>query len=525
MYLSLVDIDEESKDLTEVISPKIIESGKFSKFGLFSQQIFGPVKSDSCACNRITYRGRTLRNTVCERCGVDIASSEERRKRFAKIILPFPVLNPLFYHIIIKSKSSARTILNNMLNFNEAYYINEKRLPIKIIPGEYTPQDADKLIGLEGTIKYIVNELECNDTNEFKFIRDNFDKVIINNVLIIPPDFRPCGSNGTGKIIMDEINSLYRLLIVRSNQMKALPFSVTKDDDIYKTNFKQIQTIVTRLFEFVLGKMSKKEGLIRSNILGKRVDFSGRAVISPDPTLKLDQCRIPYKMILEILKPQLVTYLVNRRVCKRYNQAVKLVEDCIRTKSEELFDLCVEFCRNKMCILNRQPTLHRLSILAFKVSIHLGNTIQIHPMVCHPFNADFDGDSCNADFELICNGQTINIGISELKNRGDLFVQYKTKNRDDGVIVTKYKPKCEIKIKAIDTETGNIEYKNITEYSVHKNLDMYKIHDNQNRFKDFHASYDHSLIVYDERKEEIKIVTPRELIKDPVGKYILKGRT
>lgn len=400
MYLSLVDIDAESENLKEILSPKIIESGKFAKTGLYSQQIFGPVKSDSCACNRITYRGRSLRNTKCERCEVDIVSSEERRKRFAKITLPFPILNPLFYHIMIKSKSSAKNILVDMLEFKCSYYFDERGVPVKVLDNEPRPSGVELMTGLEGVLRYIEEEINNDDRKEFQFIRDNFDKILMNNVLVIPPDFRPCGSNGTGKIIMDEINALYRLLVVRSNHMRTLPFEISKTDDIYKTNFKHIQTIVIRLFEYILVKMSKKEGLIRGSILGKRVDFSGRAVISPDPTLRLDECRIPYAVILEILKPQLVTYLVNRRVCKRYNQAVKLIEDCLRTKSEELFDLVVEFCRNKVCILNRQPTLHRLGVLAFKVTVHLGNTIQIHPMVCTPFNADFDGDQMALYFPI-----------------------------------------------------------------------------------------------------------------------------
>lgn len=400
MYLSLVDIDAESKDLKEVLSSKIIESGKFSKTGLYSQQIFGPVKSDSCACNRITYRGRSMRGMTCERCDVDIVSSEERRKRFARISLPFPILNPLFYHIMIKSKSSVKTILNDMLEFKCSYYFNEKGVPIKVLGTDPVPIGAVLMSGLVGVLKFIYAEIEKDDRKEYTFIKDNLDKLVINNVLVIPPDFRPCGSNGTGKIIMDEINSLYRLLIVRSNQMRALPFGISNDDDIHKTNFKHIQSIVIRLFDYVLGKMAKKEGLIRGNILGKRVDFSGRAVISPDPTLHLDECRIPYTMILEILKPQLVTYLVNRRVCRRYNQAVKLVEDCLKTKDERLFDLVTEFCYNRVCILNRQPTLHRLGVLAFKITVHLGNTIQIHPMICTPFNADFDGDQMALYFPI-----------------------------------------------------------------------------------------------------------------------------
>jgi hypothetical protein len=525
MFLNLLDCDSLCKDLQEIDSPKIFESGRFSKNGLFSQQIFGPIKSDSCACSRITYRGRMERDTTCKKCGVDIVSSDERRKRYAKIVLPFTIMNPIFYYIVTLTKPMSKNILNGMLTYSFRYYFDDDGLLVKLNECENPEIGVEILTGLKGAEKYIQTLIEGDDRQEFQFIRDNFNLITLSNVLVIPPDFRPCGNGGNNKHIMDEINSLYRSLIVSCNKIKSLPYDITEADDVYRTNFKYIQINVIKLFDYVLTKMSKKDGLLRSNILGKRVDFSGRAVISPDPTLTLDSCRIPYWMILEVLKPQLVTYLVNRRVCKRYNQAVKLIDDCIKSRNTELFDIVSEFCKGRMCILNRQPTLHRLSILAFKITIHLGNTIQIHPMICHPFNADFDGDSCNGAFELFIKGQTINISISELKNREDLFTPCSTKHKEGGIIVTKYKPNNDdIKIMAIDTKTGHMDCKKITEYSVHENIDMYKIHDDKERFKDFHASYDHSLIVYDEIEQEIKIITPRELIQNPEGKYILQKR-
>lgn len=400
MFLKLINTDLICKDLREVNNQKIFESGKFSKTGLFSLQIFGPLKSDSCACNKITYRGRLLRDSTCKKCEVDIVSSEERRKRYAKIELPIPVLNPIFYYIITLTKSSAKEILNGMLTYSSRYYFNSEGIITKIGEGEQVEEGAEVLTGLKGVLKYIEHLVETNDKAEFQFIRDNFDKTVMHNVLVIPPDFRPCGNNASNKHIIDSINELYRSLITSCNKVKKIPYDIDENTDIYKTNFKYIQINVMKLFEYILTKMSKKEGLLRANILGKRVDFSGRAVISPDPTLTLDRCRIPYWMILEVLKPQIVTHLVNRRICKRYNQAVKLVENCIKSKSTELFDIVSEFCNNKLCILNRQPTLHRLSVLSFKVSIHLGNTIQIHPMICHPFNADFDGDAMALYFPI-----------------------------------------------------------------------------------------------------------------------------
>jgi len=393
MNLKLFDINLLCKGLKEVSNPKIFESGKFSKNGLFSQQIFGPVKSFCCSCNRVTYKGRTFHESKCPLCEIDITSSEERRKRYGKIVLPFPVLNPMFYYIMIFVKSSAKAVLIDMLCYNGIYYFDGNGLIMKVLQGERLPEGAEALIGLKGALKYFEKQIEDTSRQEFQYIRDNFDKITIQNILTIPPDFRPCGSSNAGIRIMDEINLLYSTLIIRSNHVKTIPYTICETDDIYRTNFKHIQLIVIKLFEYILNKMSKKTGLIRSNILGKRVDFSGRAVISPDPTLRLDQCRIPYWIILEILKPQLVVHLVNRRICKRYNQAVKIIEDCIKKKDTTLFNIISEFCTNKLCILNRQPTLHRLGILGFKVLIHLGNTIQMHPMTCFPFNSDYDGDA------------------------------------------------------------------------------------------------------------------------------------
>lgn len=397
MKLKIVDIDNFCSDLNEVLNPKSFESGKFTKSGLFSQQTFGPIKSYCCACNRVTYRGRSTSEAKCKKCDVDITSSEERRRRFAKISLPFPIFNPLMYYIVCFAKPSFKKPLFNILSYNKHFILDKDKM--KLTPVEFEDINSlqesgeELLIGLPGAMKIVEAILEKETGQEVQFIRDNYNKITIENVVVIPPDFRPCSGNASGGKVLDEINSIYSRLITKTNRVKQIPFTLKETDDIFRSNYRHIQLSVIRLFDFVLKKLSKKEGLIRGNILGKRIDFSGRAVISPDPTLALNQCRIPYWMILEMLKPQFVNYLVNRRVCKRYNQAVKLVEDCIKTNDTHLFNLACEFAKDKIAILNRQPTLHRLGVLAFDVTLHLGNTIAIHPMICHPYNADFDGDA------------------------------------------------------------------------------------------------------------------------------------
>ncbi|MCK5017179.1 MAG: hypothetical protein KAS32_08910 [Candidatus Peribacteraceae bacterium] len=393
MKLKFIDIDSFCENLPEIETPKLFESGKFAAKGLFSQQMFGPVKSYNCACSRTTYKGRFSSEEKCPKCEVEIISNETRRMRYGKITLPFPVFNPTIFYIITNAKPQFKTILNDVLTYTHTYYFDDTGKPLRAPEGMEWEDPDLKLQGLNGAIKIVEKLIETIDRPEFQFIRDNFDKITVQNVIVIPPDFRPCGNSNSGVKVVDEINSLYSNLVVRSNQMKAVPFNIREFDDIHRTNFKHIQTTVIKIFDFVLSKMAKKKGLIRSNILGKRLDFSGRAVISPDPTLTVDRCRVPYWMVLEILKPQFVSYLVSRRVCKRYNEAVKLIEDCIKTKDTKLFTVAEEFCEGKVCILNRQPTLHRLGVLGFNLSIHLGNTIQLHPMICHPYNADFDGDA------------------------------------------------------------------------------------------------------------------------------------
>lgn len=378
--------------LPEITNPKVFENGRIAKDGLFSQQIFGPIKSYYCSCNKGTYWGRNSTNSKCPKCHVEITSSNERKIRFAKIQLPFKVFNPIFYYMITAGKSDLKRNINRILNFDiKKISMDENG---KLYEIENIEEDDNEVLeGIDGLLKFIERYIQDKDDRISQYIRDNWDFLIIDQIIVIPPEFRPYSKNESGVTISDEINEKYKHLLMRSNQMKKIPFDVNQDNDIYRTTFKHIQTSVFELYDYVLNKLSKKEGLIRANILGKRLDFSGRAVISPDPSLKINECKIPYWIALEILKPQLVTYMVNKKVVKLYNHATKIIDECIRNRSTDLFELVQEFCRNETCVLNRQPTLHRLSVLGFKLGIHLGNTINIHPMVCPPYNADFDGDA------------------------------------------------------------------------------------------------------------------------------------
>ena len=396
MKLKIFNIDEFCEDVADITSYKLEENSKLSKTGLFSQQIFGPIKSYKCGCLKSYYRGPHSSEEVCRVCDVEITTSDIRSKRYAKISLPFEILNPVIYFILIKYKMSLKVAMDNILFYRIKYIMKSDGSIRKIKPEDlYTEEDEDFIVleGLDGVLKLI--DVLCErypDSDEMKFIDENRDSITINNIPVIPPAFRNFSKNPNGTYSMDIINRYYSEILMRVGHIKNLPFKITKTQDIYKNYFKTVQQHIFNLAEHILNKLGSKKGLIRGNILGKRIDFSGRAVISPGPELNVDECKIPYLICLEIFKPQFTTYLVNRNVYNLYNQASYAIENCILTKDYKLFNLMVDFCEDKICMLNRQPSLHRMSILGFKIIPYKGNTIKIHPLVTSCYNADFDGD-------------------------------------------------------------------------------------------------------------------------------------
>ena len=395
MKLHLINYNQYVKTLKEVENPKYIENNKFTRDGIFSQQIFGPIKSYYCACNKSTYRGKKCKFSKCPDCGVDVTTVNARKERFARINLPFKVINPLFYFIICDNKHSIKNIIDTILDYKEKYYVENNE--IKAIEDKDDKDDKEGknfLLGTDGVLEFIKIIYQNKTDETSNFINNNFDQIAIEDIIVIPPAFRPCTkiSGVETNFILDEINRYYTNILTRSNLVKKLIINNKVTTEYFIFNFKSIQNHVIELYRYIIDKLGKKKGLIRANILGKRVDFSGRAVITPDPELNLDECGIPYWMILEILKPQLSSYIVDSKIKKRYNSATELIDYCINNESLLLFETVKSFCKNKVCILNRQPTLHRLSILGFKVVPHKGKTIKIHPLVCSAYNADFDGD-------------------------------------------------------------------------------------------------------------------------------------
>jgi hypothetical protein len=173
--------------------------------------------------------------------------------------------------------------------------------------------------------------------------------------------------------------------------------STYENSDIQLINFRNLQQYVFNFYDYIFSKFSKKSGLIRGSILGKRIDFSARAVICPDPKLELDQASVPYCMALELFKLPVVNRLLEMKNFKthsfvRYDSAIQYVDECIKFRDFSLFDVISEIATDKLVMLNRQPTLHRMGMLSFRAVINKTNVIKIHPCACEPYNADFDGD-------------------------------------------------------------------------------------------------------------------------------------
>jgi DNA-directed RNA polymerase subunit beta' len=388
----LLDYVNLCKDLPSITSTKIMDKKKFHPNGLFSEQIFGPQHNYTCQCG--TYYGISKTGGKCDMCSVEIVNSDERRKRFAKIILPIPVVNPLFYDLIISiSGNQIKSSLDALMKNEKSILFLKDDYPEIVLDPSLVPPNTQTWERTDAILKLIETVAKDASKEEWKLIFNNIDKLLINDIIVLPPDLRPAakGINKNSQVL-DKINRYYVQILQKKEVMKDTFFDIQRDKNLYYTYFKQLQKDVIELYQHILEKMSKKEGLIRGNILGKRIDFSGRAVIVPDPTLSLDECRIPYFMFLEIYKLPIAKKLIEYGQHKTLNSSIDFVDFCISTECFDLYDLCEKLAEKEVCILNRQPSLHRLGFLGFNLKITKDSVIKIHPLICPPFNADFDGD-------------------------------------------------------------------------------------------------------------------------------------
>ena len=448
----------ESWSHGEVKKPETINYRTFKpeKDGLFCAKIFGPTKDYECNCGK--YKRMKHRGIVCEKCGVEVIQSKVRRERMGHIRLATPVAHIWF----LKSIPSKIGILSDMtlrelerILYFEAYLVLDgKKTPLKKneILSEDRYREAREKYGedfaaaqgaeairelLRNTnVKELSQKLraEMKETaseakkkrlaKRLKIIESFLESgnkpewMILEVVPVIPPDLRPLVPLDGGRFATSDLNDLYRRVINRNNRLKRL-LELNAPEIIIRNEKRMLQEAVDALFDngkrgrTILGANKKplkslsdmlrgKQGRFRQNLLGKRVDYSGRSVIVVGPELKLHQCGLPKKMALELFKPFIYHRLEEKGLVTTIKSAKKMLEK----ERPEVWDVLDEVIREHPVLLNRAPTLHRLGIQAFEPVLIEGKAIQLHPLVCAAFNADFDGDQMAVHVPLSVEAQS-----------------------------------------------------------------------------------------------------------------------
>ena len=430
----------------EVEKPETINYRTFKpeRKGLFCEKIFGPVKDWECSCGK--YRRIRYRGIVCERCGVQVTHSKVRRERMAHIELACPVSHIWFLKGIPGFMGILLDLTTRQLEeviYYDSYIVThvDKSLDgvipfCKILSTEMyyelKEQYGDKFKAKMGAeaIKLILQQMDIEST--ISELRESFSTLtgqkkikatkrlgileslhesgnspewmILDVIPVMPPDLRPMVQVDGGRFATSDLNDLYRRVVNRNNRLKRL-LEIGAPDMIVRNEKRMLQEAVDALISngkrgrAVTGSNGRplkslgniiegKQGRFRQNLLGKRVDYSGRSVIVVGPKLKFHQCGIPKEMALELFKPFIINELVNQGLVPNVKAAKRKIED------RELFiwDVLEKVIKGQSVLLNRAPTLHRLGIQAFEPKLVEGAAIQVHPLVCTAFNADFDGD-------------------------------------------------------------------------------------------------------------------------------------
>ena len=429
----------------EIKKPETINYRTFKpeRDGLFCAKIFGPVRDYECLCGK--YKRMKYRGIICEKCGVEVTLSKVRRERMGHIELAAPVAHIWF----LKSLPSRIGLLTDMTlkdlekvlyfecfivtepgltSLNKGQLLNEEDYENAL--DEFGDESFEVSIGAEA-IKKILVEMDLDE--ELIKIRDDLLKtgseikrkklvkrlklvesfidsgskpewMILEVVPVIPPELRPLVPLDGGRFATSDLNDLYRRVINRNNRLKRL-IELRAPDIIIRNEKRMLQESVDALFDNgrrgrvitgvnkrplkSLSDMLKgKQGRFRQNLLGKRVDYSGRSVIVVGPELKLHQCGLPKKMALELFKP----FIYSRLELYGLASTVKAAKRMVEKERPEVWDILEEVIREHPVMLNRAPTLHRLGIQAFEPVLIEGKAINLHPLVCTAFNADFDGD-------------------------------------------------------------------------------------------------------------------------------------
>jgi DNA-directed RNA polymerase subunit beta' len=428
----------------EVKNPETINYRTYrpERDGLFCERIFGPTRDWECACGK--YKRIKHKGVVCDRCGVEVTVSRVRRQRMGHIELAVPVSHIWFFKCspsrIGLMLDMTATSLERVLYYEDYLVTDPGDTPLKHLQllgeAEYI-EAVDKYgenfeasmgaeavrkclgkVDLDGLMRDLEEEIENTRSKQtrkkitkrmkicegFRISGSRPDWMILDCLPVIPPELRPLVPLEGGRFATSDLNDLYRRVINRNNRLRNL-LQLKTPDVIIRNEKRMLQEAVDAVFDNgrhgravagagnrplkSLSDMLKgKTGRFRQNLLGKRVDYSGRSVIVVGPELKLNQCGLPKKMALTLFEPFIIRRLKERGICHTVRTARKMIE----RHDEQVWDILEEVTKGKTVMLNRAPTLHRLSIQSFEPILIEGEAIQIHPMVCTAFNADFDGD-------------------------------------------------------------------------------------------------------------------------------------
>ncbi len=441
----------------EVKKPETINYRTFKpeRDGLFCAKIFGPVKDYECLCGK--YKRLKHRGVICEKCGVEVALAKVRRERMGHIELGSPVAHiwflkslpsrigllldmtlrdierVLYFESYVVVDPGMTTLEKNQLLSDEQYYEAleefgddfDARMGAEAIKGLLADIDIeDEVNTLREEIPQTNSETKLKKLSKrlklleaFHNSGNNPEWMILTVLPVLPPDLRPLVPLDGGRFATSDLNDLYRRVINRNNRLKRL-LDLNAPDIIVRNEKRMLQESVDALLDNgrrgraitgsnkrplkSLADMIKgKQGRFRQNLLGKRVDYSGRSVITVGPTLRLHQCGLPKKMALELFKP----FIFGKLEAKGLATTIKAAKKMVERETPEVWDVLADVIREHPVMLNRAPTLHRLGIQAFEPVLIEGKAIQLHPLVCAAYNADFDGDQMAVHVPLTLEAQ------------------------------------------------------------------------------------------------------------------------
>lgn len=391
--------------------------------GLHCQKIFGPIKDYSCACSPPEgLHGRTHKGSICGKCGVLIEKSEIRRYRFGHITLPVPVVNPLSFTIIADilhvNVAIIQEILKAKLFFgwkpdkNGTHFVSFEEIGFPVRAKFFTSEEKNHITcfrsckSLHDAVMAIdiMRTLEKSSSSKVQKTLQHLGRygidlqdLFIVHLPVLPAGYRMLFKTKDGKTIDDPRNFHYQRIIVKSYRYMRLKnflnvqIILEEEEALIQKAINELffgvkdKKSVQNKFEGLIDYVSGKTGILRQNLLGKRVDFSGRSVISPDPSLSIDEVSLPIEIAYELFAPFIIQEIYLQ------HQDYKYAKSLHRKKHPWCYRILEKFVGRRI-LLNRQPTLHRLGFMSFKIKLHQGKTIKLPPLVCTPFNSDFDGD-------------------------------------------------------------------------------------------------------------------------------------